>query len=144
MDDKSTDKKRLSWFQVGIIGLVLVIVAGIFVYKNVITASPNPGTVSQQTSNDKNLPRLVDLGAGTCIPCKQMAPILEELKNEYEGRLIVDVIDVYESPKEANKYGIRVIPTQILFDADGDAVWGHEGFIPKEDLIKAFEQVGVK
>jgi thioredoxin 1 len=73
-----------------------------------------------------------------------MAPILEELKNEYEGRLIVDVIDVYESPKEANKYGIRVIPTQILFDADGKAVWGHEGFIPKEDLIKAFEQVGVK
>jgi thioredoxin 1 len=144
MDDKPTVKKRLSWAQIGIIGLILVILAGIFVYKNVTTTNKNPNTISKQTSNGKKLPRLVDLGAGTCIPCKQMAPILAELKKEYEGRVIVEVIDVNENPKEANKYGIRVIPTQILFDADAKEVGRHEGFILKADLIKAFEQVGVK
>jgi len=73
-----------------------------------------------------------------------MAPILEELKKEYEDRVIVEVIDVYKQSDEADKYNIRVIPTQILFDADGKEVGRHEGFIPKVELVKAFEKVGVK
>ena len=143
MEGNTTAKRKFSWVQVGAIGLIIVVIAGIFIYKNVATKQ-NTNSSVQQMSNGMKLPRLVDLGAGTCIPCKQMAPILEELKKEYEGRVIVEVIDVNENPKEADKYGIRVIPTQILFDADGKEVGRHEGFITKEDLVKAFEQVGVK
>ena len=87
---------------------------------------------------------LVDLGAGTCIPCKMMAPILEEAQKAYEGKAIVKVIDVNESRDEAMKYGIRVIPTQIFFDADGKEVYRHEGFMPKEDIVSKFKEMGVE
>jgi len=73
----------------------------------------------------KELPVLVDLGADKCIPCKKMAPILEELKSEYEGRLIVDFIDVWKNPDEAPKYGVKLIPTQIFFDASGKELFRH-------------------
>ena len=91
------------------------------------------------------LPRLVDLGADKCIPCKELAPILGELKEEYAGRLIVEVIDVWKNPGAGKPYNIRLIPTQILYDRDGQEVWRHEGFISKEDLKALFaEKVGVK
>ncbi|MHC4580438.1 MAG: thioredoxin family protein, partial [Planctomycetota bacterium] len=53
-------------------------------------------------------PVLIDLGAGECIPCKMMAPILEELKEEYAGRFEVQFIDVWKYPDEAGKYGIKL------------------------------------
>lgn len=91
------------------------------------------------------LPRLVDLGADKCIPCKLLAPILAELKEEYAGRLVVEFIDVWKDPAAQTPYDIRIIPTQILYDADGQEVWRNEGFISKEDLVAIFaEKVGVK
>lgn len=140
----SNASKPSKWMQIGVVAIIVFVIAAIFIYKNASKPEQKPINASLTQSTNKKLPRLVDLGAGTCIPCKEMAPILEELKKEYEGRVIVDVIDVNESPKEASKYGIRVIPTQILFDAEDKEVGRHEGFIPKADLIKAFEQVGVK
>jgi len=92
----------------------------------------------------KKLPRVVDLGADKCIPCKKMAPILVELRKEYEGRVVVDFIDVWKNPKAGEQYRIRVIPTQIFFDADGNEVWRHEGFLSKEQFIAKFAEMGVK
>ncbi len=89
------------------------------------------------------LPRLVDLGRGTCIPCKMMAPILQELKKEYEGRAVIEVIDLRDHREAAREYGIRVIPTQIFFDADGNEVWRHAGFLAKADIIARFSEMGV-
>ena len=91
----------------------------------------------------KELPVLVDLGADKCIPCKKMAPILEELKSEYEGRLIVDFIDVWKNPDEAPKYGIKLIPTQIFFDASGKELFRHEGFYSKEDILSKWAELGL-
>lgn len=94
---------------------------------------------------DAKLPRLVDLGAKKCIPCKKMAPILDALRDQYAGRLKVEFIDVWENRSAAQPYGIRVIPTQILYDRDGKELWRHEGFISKEDLQKLFaDKVGVQ
>jgi thioredoxin 1 len=93
----------------------------------------------------EKLPRLVDLGADKCIPCKKLAPILEELRTEYQGKLSVEFIDVWKNPAAGQPYNIRLIPTQILYDRDGKEVWRHEGFISKEDLKALFaEKVGVK
>ncbi|MBA7478202.1 hypothetical protein ES707_13623 [subsurface metagenome] len=89
------------------------------------------------------LPRLVDLGASKCIPCKLMAPILEELKKEYAGRLEVEFIDVWENPDMAKKYGIKIIPTQIFFDASGKELFRHEGFMSKEDILGKWKELGV-
>lgn len=90
------------------------------------------------------LPRVVDLGRTTCIPCKMMAPILEQLKAEYAGRVTVDFIDISENTAAAQQYGIRSIPTQIFFDANGNEVSRHEGFFPKEEIVKIFQQMGVR
>jgi thioredoxin 1 len=90
------------------------------------------------------LPRLVDLGRGTCIPCKQMAPILSELSQEYRGRAVVEAIDLRDEPGAAAKYGIKLIPTQIFFNDKGAEVWRHEGFLPKDQIVAKFAELGVK
>jgi len=92
----------------------------------------------------KELPVLIDLGAGTCIPCKMMQPVLDEVKKEYEGKAIVKIIDVYEKREEAMKYGIRAIPTQIFFDASGKEIFRHEGFFSKEEITAQFKEMGIK
>lgn len=89
------------------------------------------------------LPRLVDLGAGKCIPCKMMAPILEELKKEYAGRMQVDFIDVWLNPDAGKSYGVKAIPTQIFLDAQGKELFRHVGFFAKADILKKWQELGV-
>lgn len=93
---------------------------------------------------DKGTPKLLDLGADKCIPCKEMAPILEELKKEYAGVLEVEFIDVWkpENQQAAEKYGIKSIPTQIFFDPEGKELWRHAGFISREDILKKWKELG--
>ena len=92
----------------------------------------------------KTMPRVVDLGADKCIPCKQLAPILEELKKEYAGRVTVEFIDVWKDPKAGEPYKISVIPTQVFFDKEGKEVWRHVGFLPKADFVAKFKELGVQ
>ena len=89
------------------------------------------------------IPRLVDLGRTFCIPCKMMAPILEELQKEYAGRLDVEFIDIGKNPEAAKKYRVRMIPTQIFLDASGKELYRHEGFFSKEDILKKCKELGV-
>lgn len=96
-----------------------------------------------KTKEFKALPRLVDLGAGKCIPCKMMAPILEELKKEYAGILNVEFIDVLKNLDAGKKYGIRIIPTQIFFDAAGKELFRHEGFFSREDILAKWKELSV-
>lgn len=89
------------------------------------------------------LPRLVDLGAGKCIPCKMMKPILEDLTKEYAGRLEVVFIDVWENKDAGAKHGVRIIPTQIFYAADGKELSRHEGFMSKEAILAEWKRLGV-
>lgn len=92
-----------------------------------------------------SLPRLVDLGANKCIPCKKMAPILEQLKKDYSGVVDVEFLDVWKNPKSGEPYGIRVIPTQVFFDHDGKEVFRHEGFFSREEIERVFkDKLGVE
>jgi thioredoxin 1 len=102
----------------------------------------NTGDPAAPVANAK-LPKLLDLGAGKCIPCKMMAPILEELKKEYAGRMDVEFIDVWVNPDAGKPYGIEVIPTQIFFDADGKELFRHVGFFAKEDILGKWKELGV-
>ena len=88
------------------------------------------------------IPRLLDLGADKCIPCKMMAPILADLRREYAGRMQVDFIDVWKDPRPAEQYRISLIPTQIFFDAAGKELFRHEGFYSKEDILKKCDELG--
>jgi thioredoxin 1 len=89
------------------------------------------------------LPRLVDLGADKCIPCKMMAPVLKELKQEYDGRMVVEFIDVWKNPDAGKAYQINLIPTQIFFDPTGKEVFRHEGFFSKKDILARWKELGV-
>ena len=110
---------------------------------NSIVGPAVEGPETAKVDASKGLPRLVDLGADKCIPCKMMAPILEELKSEYEGKLIVEFIDVWKNPDEGPKYGIKLIPTQIFFDASGKELFRHEGFYSREDILSKWKEFGV-
>jgi thioredoxin 1 len=85
------------------------------------------------------LPRMVDLGANKCIPCKRMAPILEALKVDYAGAVDVQFIDVWQNPNAGQPYKIRLIPTQIFFDRKGQERFRHEGFFAREDIERIFK-----
>lgn len=92
----------------------------------------------------KGMVTLVDLGATECIPCKMMAPILEEVRRKYEGKAAVIFIDVWKNPAPARQVGIRTIPTQIFYDRTGKEVGRHEGFLDKKSIVTVFEQLGVR
>jgi thioredoxin 1 len=92
----------------------------------------------------KALPRLVDLGAGKCVPCKQMKPILDELMRDYADQFETVFIDVWENREEGAKYGIRIIPTQIFYTADGVERFRHEGFMSKKDILAKWRALGVE
>ena len=91
-----------------------------------------------------SLPKLLDFGRGTCIPCKKMAPILKELAEEYKGRVDIKIIEIQHEREmtEANK--IRLIPTQVFYDSNHKEVSRHEGFMDKEAIKKVFDKMGVK
>ena len=88
------------------------------------------------------LPKLIDLGATKCIPCKMMAPILEDLKKSHADKFTVEFIDVWQNPDSGRKYGIRVIPTQVFFTPDGKELFRHEGFYGKEDILAKWKELG--
>ena len=109
------------------------------------------GTMSEiawAAEHDEPIPVLgkvnvVDFGATTCIPCKMMEPILDQLKQEYRGRVEVIFIDVSVQGELARSYSIRLIPTQVFFDKNGIEVGRHEGFMDREQIVRALQQLGV-
>ncbi len=127
-----------------IIAAILIAVAGTYSLLSA-RSSPNEGKDNLQAAAvpAPGLVTMIDLGASECIPCKMMAPILEELKEEYQGKADIIFIDVWQKPDQAKKYGIRAIPTQIFFDADGREVQRHVGFLDKKQIIKILSELGV-
>lgn len=127
---------------IGKIGIVVGL--GVAVVAVIVMKTGGSALSTQPASQPApGLPRLVDLGASTCIPCKMMAPILEELRESYAGRLQVEFIDVKENPAAAKPYDIQLIPTQIFFDAAGKERWRHEGFFSRQDILAKWKELGV-
>jgi len=99
--------------------------------------------VSADTAS-AHLPKLLDLGSDYCKPCKKMAPILDSLKIAYQGKAIIEFIDIKKDKQSARKYGITMIPTQIFFDAEGKEKYRHVGFLSAESISSYFKMLGVE
>jgi thioredoxin 1 len=106
-------------------------------------AAPSSPALTAGRVPARPTPRLVDLGAGKCIPCKAMAPILDQLRTDYAGRLDVQFIDVWQDPDAGGAYDVRMIPTQIFYGADGKELARHEGFMGREEILAQWRAVGV-
>lgn len=119
----------------------VVLAAGLML---AIRALGTAGSGQRPTAVSRGTPRLVDLGAGKCIPCKAMAPILEQLRADYSGRLEVTFIDVWQAPDQARAYGVRMIPTQVFYSSDGRELARHEGFMSREDILAQWKALGVE
>ncbi len=90
------------------------------------------------------IPKLLDFGRGKCIPCKAMAPILKELTEEYKDRVIIKIIEIDQESNLTTANRVRLIPTQIFFDAKNQEILRHEGFMSKDDIKKVFLKMGVQ
>jgi thioredoxin 1 len=65
------------------------------------------------------LPIIIDFGSDSCIPCKEMAPMLQAMNAETRGKAIIKFVDVWKHPRGASTFPIQVIPTQVIYRADG-------------------------
>jgi thioredoxin 1 len=143
----SQDTNKMSVFvKVAIILVLAVAVGAVVVVKQSekVEESQALSPLSEASDTDKApIPKLLDLGATKCIPCKMMEPILEALKEEYKGQFDVVFIDVWENPAESRKHGVKLIPTQIFFDADGKELFRHEGFYSREDILAKWKELGI-
>ena len=84
------------------------------------------------------IPVLVDFWAEWCVPCRMVAPVVEELAEEYAGRISFGKVNVDQNPKIASQYGIMSIPTLLLFK-EGQPVDHMVGFRPKAQMKESLE-----
>lgn len=178
-EEKSMKPKKGLVVKVLVPVLILSVLAGIWIVKNSKKDTGAAGgdnsdfalNVTQKLDLEKlksyGLPIVIDFGSDSCIPCKEMAPVLEELNKELQGKAIVRFVDVWKYQDLAEGYPISVIPTQILIDANGKpykpkdpeamqmkmyslkntgehVFTAHEGGITKEQLLSALKEMGLK
>ncbi|NCB92225.1 MAG: thioredoxin [Clostridia bacterium] len=138
---------------------VVLVIGGIWVFKNAEDKADDPAaTLPPVISEDRvqplndtdfllksdaidldaltayGLPLIIDFGSDSCIPCKEMAPVLETMNAEMQGLAIIKFVDVWVNTSAANDFPVQVIPTQVIINADGTP------YVPSESM----EESGIK
>jgi thioredoxin 1 len=144
------DKKKLL-VRILVLVLIIVIIAIIWKVKTHPSSTPFEETTEniedfrlEATSIDLdilkeyNLPIIIDFGADSCIPCKEMAPVLNTLNAEMQGQAIIKFVDVWKNGDAASGFPIQVIPTQVFINADGTP------YVPSDDIEIEFSMYGYK
>ncbi len=87
----------------------------------------------------------VELGSVKCIPCKMMQPVMKDIEKEYGSEVEVVFHDVWTAEGEpfGRQYRIMVIPTQVFLDQDGKEFFRHEGYFPKDEIVKVLKTRGI-
>lgn len=129
---------------------IVIAIAGIWIFKNI-----NSGSADKVTPNNEDfvlatetvdlnkltayeLPIIIDFGSDSCIPCKEMAPVLETMNSEMQGKAIIKFVDVWEHPEAADGFPIQLIPTQIFINTDGTP------YVPGDDIEVEFTMYSYK
>ncbi|MEO0071029.1 MAG: thioredoxin domain-containing protein [candidate division WOR-3 bacterium] len=109
--------------------------------ESVETKSP-PARTQKEEKQPVQLPKLWDFFATWCPPCKQQAPIIEELAAEYSGQIEIISIDTDKNPELARKFNIQAIPTLVFLDPSGKELSRRVGFFPKDSILARFKAHG--
>ena len=127
-------------------GFILIFLVGVLSVSCNAAGSKTDEKNSTAAAEEAYLVTFVELGSVRCIPCKMMQPIMKDIEKDYAGQVKVVFHDVWTPEGEpfAQSFKIRVIPTQVFLDKDGKEYFRHEGFFPKEELVKILKQKGVK
>ena len=131
-------------FIIALVGIIGIVAVSQLIGQSEPAEQPTTSPATKAANQERGIPKLLDLGAKSCIPCKMMAPILDELKKDYAGKFDVEFIDVglSENAKVGQQYAIKLIPTQIFFGADGKELWRHEGFLGKGGILAKWKELG--
>jgi thioredoxin 1 len=119
--------------------LILIIVFSLIFFsctKKTEQRKPDETKVTNSQVESKTKVTFIELGSVTCIPCKQMQPIMKSIEEKYKGQVKVVFYDVWKDKKPAQDYSIKLIPTQVFLDENGNEILRHEGFFPEEDIDK--------
>jgi len=87
-------------------------------------------------------PFLVDFGANSCLPCRQLRPILKEIAKDFSGKAEILIIDVYKYQNLAREYKILALPTLVFFDAKGKEVFRQPGVMNKDQIAAKLKEIG--
>jgi len=133
---KNKEKNPKSVLKIIVPILIIGVILGIFILKSnqeKPLAAANTGDFALETTaidleqlKSHGLPIVIDFGADSCVPCKEMAPVLKKLNQEMKGKAIVKFVDVWKNKTAADDFPVQVIPTQFYFDKDGNP------FVPKD------------
>ncbi len=112
-----------------------------------LTAVP-PGMETQSEEDFRKAlaggkPMVVDFGSNSCIPCRQLRPVLQKIRRDCDGRLQVLIIDIRNTQTLADEYQIQVIPTVVFFDPSGKEVFRHQGFMGEEQVKEQLRKMGI-
>lgn len=132
---KANNSKKI--LRIMVVTLIIIAVVIVWYVKN-MHGTDNEIADSETVNVDNNLPLLInekidldalksygvpimiDFGADSCLPCQEMAPVLKRLHKELQGKAIIIFVDIWKYPEIAEGYPIRVIPTQIFIDSNGE------------------------
>lgn len=150
MDNTKTNKKKL-FLRI----LVPVLIAVTLTIIWAVKTHPTPTPIDESTGNIADfvleatsididtlkkykLPIIIDFGADSCVPCKEMAPVLKTLNAEMQGKAIIKFVDVWKNADAAKDFPVQVIPTQVLINADGTP------YVPSGDIEIQFDMYSFK
>ena len=132
MEERDETKKRTR-----ITLIILSIVFSLILAINIIAGSNQKEQVLLA-----GLPTIIDFGSD-CYTCTQQKGYLDTIKEKYTDNININKIDIYDNPKEADKYDVKVIPTLIFLDKDGKQVDRHEGLLTDSELEQKLIDLGL-
>ena len=123
--------------------VLLVLVSSILLMT--ISCNDNSTNTIKPTPIDTTLKMtFVELGSNSCIPCKNMRPIMDSIQKKYGSQIIVKFIDVIKNSQEAEPYHIEVMPTQVFLDTNNIEIHRHKGFYPEDSIHVFLQSKGLK
>lgn len=163
MEENQQNTNKRLWLKIIVPIIIVVIIGGLWFYKNSPKTSDNVTSTTTQSETTENatpgialvtgyfpldvkeeidleelksfgLPIIMDFGADSCAPCKLMAPVLKKLNTELAGKAIIRFVDVWKNPGLASNFPVQVIPTQIFIDAEGNP------YVPSDNVTLQYIQ----